>query len=187
MTNSATQRISELVGRRALGEPVEAKLIAWACDMLAEGHDAKSLRFLAGGTENDSSLDIGDEFDQALIELGYSPPPKREALDDYGCFVCRCIVDGNVDLENAHRILYEIWMKTNYDPEIEGDRRFDVWMYLQDSLELVEDGYQPLLPQFVGLSKKTYHDILKREAQSFIDQHCKSIPANFVVAQNQSH
>jgi hypothetical protein len=191
MTNSATQRISELVGRRTLGEPVEAKLIAWACDMLAEGHDTKSLRLLAGGIKNDSPQEIAEEFNQALIQLGYSIPSKREALNDYGCFVCRRIVDGEIDLDIAHKVLYDIWQKTVYDSEFKGDRRFDVWMYLSDSLGLIEGGLVKdgfvLLPQFKGLSRNTYHDILKCEAQSFIGQHCKSIPANLVVAQNQSY
>lgn len=91
-----------------------------------------------------------------------------------------------VDLEHAHNVLYEIWQKTNYDPEFKGDRRFDVWMYLQDSLRLVEEGHEPLLPQFKGLSKKSYHDILKREALRFIEQHCKAISSNIAAIKNRS-
>jgi hypothetical protein len=169
----ASHRVHELLGRRALGERVAPQLVAWAADMLVEGHDSKSLRFLAGHAETDSPSEIGEEFDRALGELGHSLPPRREALDDYACFVCQCIVNGTVNLDNAHTVLYEIWKETHHDPKKRRmDGRFDIWMYLSDSLQLVEDGYGPILPELEGLSAASYPAFLKLKAGQFLSRYC---------------
>ena len=49
------------------------------------------------------------------------------------------------------------------------DDRFEVWLYLSDSLDLIEDGYGPLDDRFVGLSRETFEEFFMKEVLRFLN------------------
>lgn len=172
MTDHSTRK---LLVSYAVGECQTADIIAWACEKLGEGLDSPHLRLLAGylpaEVERDSA-EFWKDFRQTLTELGIKTPPERDAFADYTCFICKAMVDGLMPPKQGHGILYEIWAETNFNPAKRIDDRFESWMYLDDSLELIEKGYPALLPRFEGLNRGNYEQFVKDEAKSFLAIYC---------------
>lgn len=171
MSAIGTSKTRELLVRFALGQEFIREAIDWACDLLVGGEDTTHLRLLAGYSvvEAERSLEeFRADFRSTLEELGISVPPTREAFSEFACFICKSYLDGVLPCDTAHRILYQIWIETNYDARTKIDDRFDGWMYLCDSRSLVAEGYEPLLEKFDGLNEETYEEFFRKEAVSFL-------------------
>lgn len=166
---------NRLLTAYALGDATSKEMIDWATAILTGGRDSPHLRVLAGYTESQAEADLEDfraDFRRTLEELDLELPPKRTAYRDYACFICEAILEETIPLRQGHRVLYSIWQEVNYG--IGGAQIFEPFMYLEDSLSLVEEGYSPLMERFEGLNSSTYPDILRSEARLFLDAHCKS-------------
>ena len=158
----------------AIGDATSKDVIEWATTMLIDGHDTPHLCMLAGYSESQAESNLEEfraDFRRTLKELGLELPPERTAYEDHACFICEAILDGAISFRKGHRILYSIWQEVNYG--IGGAQIFEPFMYLEDSLSLVEEGYPPLMERFTGLNEETYQNILRNEARLFIDAHCK--------------
>ena len=170
---SRSDHTEALVIRYALAEASREECIAWACDMLVTGHDTKHLRYLAGRSHIDLDSEVFSDFESSLRELNHKVPPKADSLHEYSCYICQKIVGLELDSGKGHAVLYKIWIANVGDPR-RLDRRYDIWMYISDSLKLLEDGYSPLIPEIADLTAETYPDIVRREAQKFLDRYCNN-------------
>lgn len=171
-------KFSKLVlAKFALGETTEKESISWACDLLEQGFDTPHLRILAGYTEPEARRDLEDfrsDFQKTVEELGLEFPPKPEAYTDFACYICRSYLDGILDYSTSHTTLYNIWRDTAYDSKNGIDKRFEVWMYLSESIELIYDGYGPLLEKFNGLNEKNHEEYFRKEAEEFLSQYSET-------------
>ncbi|MDF1811946.1 MAG: hypothetical protein P1V20_07020 [Verrucomicrobiales bacterium] len=156
-----------------LGGATSKEVIDWATAILIDGCDSPHLRLLAGYTESQAEADLQDfrgDFLRTLEELGLDLPSERTAYQDYACIICEEILEEIIALRKGHQVLYSIWQEVNYGI---GDAQiFEPFMYLEDSLSLIEEGYPPLMERFEGLNASTYPDILRSEARLFLDAHC---------------
>jgi hypothetical protein len=164
-------------GRLALVKFVSCQeLVDWAIAALEEGYESPSLVILAGLTDLDSLEEVRSYFRKSLCELDLivSKDPKIE-IANYAIEICKQILNNQISIFSGHQILYQIWLKTNdYSyPNLNSDK-YVIWMYLQDSLELVNCGYGPLLPQFEVLNDWTYEFFVRQEAIKFLAENSNS-------------
>jgi hypothetical protein len=144
-------------------------LIAWAIAALIADYDSPSLRILAGLTPLNDDHEVREFFAKALHELGIPQRSPEDCIRVYAYEVCRLIVADAIAPQVGHQILYGIWLQTSHSDAF-STHDYDIWLYLDDSYDLVRCGYSSLLPEFEGLNPETYPDIVKRTAISFIHQ-----------------
>ncbi len=158
----------------AVGDARPGDIIDWACDELAAGRDGAELRRLAGYLAHEARQEpqeFREQFQRTLHEQGFEMPPPRAAYTDYACFICRAMLDASLPPARGARILYQVWSDSNTDPDYRSDGRFDIWVYLQDSLELIADGYGPLHERLAGLRPENHESFARREAERFLDRY----------------
>jgi hypothetical protein len=158
-----------LHGRIALNDlPAWHELTNWATDALMAGYDCQSLVILAGLTNLDDGAEIRNFWVRACAELELKLPKlPEEAIALYSNQICSQILTGEISALEGHRVLYKIWLKAHLDSDV-WSQKYAIWMYLQDSLELTETGYEVLLPQLKGLNKQTYDYFVRQEANNFL-------------------
>jgi hypothetical protein len=158
-----------LQGRMVLGDlPSGQEFVDWAIATLVDGYESPTLIVLAGLSNLDHPQDIRDYWFKVCIEMDLGLPKlPEEAISIYAHQICTQILSGEIAVMTGHQILYQIWLTAN----LNGDpwsHKYAIWMYLQDSLELVESGYEVLLPQLKGLSSQRYDYFVKQEAANFL-------------------
>lgn len=157
---------------------VISNIIDWAYEKLVQGKEITYICYLAGFT-----LEEADEkvetfwlyFEKALQELNITIPHLSiaEARSEYACLICQDYLMGLLCVDEAHDLLYDVWLENYYaENSVIKDSRFDVWMYLSDSIDLIKDGYGAL-PGFDDLTQDNYEKIFSRLAETFIAQYCK--------------
>ncbi len=170
--NSQTpyDQTERLASRYALGDTSKEELITWACDLLGRGADTPHLRYLAGRSPKDLDSEVRADFEAAVRELGLAAPPARSERDAFVRYVCERMISGQADLARAHAVLYDVWKEVAQAGG--GDsRKYEIWMYIADSLDTIADGYGPLLPKLADLRPETYHAVLIREAKAVVASH----------------
>jgi hypothetical protein len=173
--NETTNRNTRLLGvRYVLGQIVGSEPVDWACDLLAQGMDSEHLRLLAGYSphEIEQNLDaFRSDLNATFQELGVALPAKPAAFSEFACFICKQYVEGALSYRDALAGLYQIWTETNYNTENKIDNRFDIWMYFDDSVSLVAEGYGPLLEQLEGLDTDNQEVHFRREVERFLQKY----------------
>jgi hypothetical protein len=174
MNETSKKQTRLLSVRYVLGQVADSEFVDWACDLLAQGMDSEHLRFLAGYSAHEIERDLDafrDDLKATFEEMGVDLPSKPVAFSELACFICKRYLEGTLSYRGALSDLYKIWTETNYTPENRTDNRFDVWMYFDDSVSLVADGYDPLLEQFEGLNMNNQESYFRREAERFLTKY----------------
>jgi hypothetical protein len=158
-----------LYGRIALGDlPAGDELINWATDALMASYDCQSLVILAGLTNLDDGAEIRNFWVRACSELGLKLPKlPEEAIALYSRQICTQILNSEISTHEGHEVLYKIWLNAHLNGDV-WSQKYAIWMYLQDSLELAESGYEVLLPELKGLNNQTYDRFIRQEANNFL-------------------
>jgi hypothetical protein len=154
--------VTTVFGRRAMNRVTAADYIEWATGMLTEGHDSPNLRMLAGLDERGNVFEAEEHFSKALRELQIPEPDESGKLRAYACDLARQILDGTVAAEAGVKALYQVCLVTGYA------RPFMVWLYLDDALDSIKAGVYPYT--YETATAANYSDIVKMEAQRFIEQ-----------------
>ena len=99
-------------------------------------------------------------------ELDLVLPSVNEARDIFASYLDEGIIAGSRSADKAHFELYELWRESNYQPELTYNVRLEPFIYLSDSLGLVETGEKPCVN---GLTAKNYLDYLKQECAIYLE------------------
>ena len=175
MKRHETEEVTQLLlVEFALGRSVEIRLIEWACDQLASGGDSPHLRLLAGYNAKHLDTELASfrsDVVATISELRLRIPEVKEAYLWLACFHCRQYLSGKESADVALSSLYDIWRETAYEPELRVEGCFDVWMYLVDSVETVENGDGAVLDRFESVIRENLDRFLKAEAEAFLKRH----------------
>ena len=165
---------NELIARYRIGSVTDVELIGWAEELLLLDHYSDSVPVLAGYHPQYAKSEREDflsTFEQAVVDVGLEPPPLTEAYEKYGEYLCRGIIEGFIKPSVGHKELYEIWVSCAYKKDTPSSEMFAGFMYLDDSMGLLDEGYDPLLDRLKGLSVETYPHFLKEECRLFLTRH----------------
>lgn len=114
-------------------------MIEWAMDRLRAGSECPSTTLLAGA-DYEPDDEVVRLFRLAAKEEGIHLPDEAGELQWREIWICDEIVSGRIEPQTGLSALYRIWVESQFDP------RFSTWLYLSDSVELLEDGYGGLEP-----------------------------------------
>ena len=146
-------------------------IITWAEQLLIGDFYSDSIACLAGYPQKQAQVDREDfisYFEQAVSDLRLELPPTEDAHEEYGEYLCRGIIDGSIKPAEGHRALYQLWCSCCYESNTPNSRIFEGFMYLDDSMGILDEGYGPLLDRLEGLSVESYPDFLKEECRLFL-------------------
>ena len=168
------ENASHLVARFVIGEVDPKEIVDWAISCLQRGIDSPTLPVVAGYTEVECSrdtLDFRDDVAKLFGELGFVLPSVNDAREIFAGYLCEGILDNSLSGDKAHFELYELWRESNCQPELTYNSRLEPFMYLSDSLGLVEMGEEPVVS---GLTIENYPDYLKKECARYLEgENCK--------------
>ena len=158
-----------LVARFVVGDAAPEEIVEWAISCMQDGIESTTLPIVAGYTRKELSNDTGDFRDDVtrlFSELEVSLPSVNDARESFACYLCEGIIDDSLCPDRAHFELYELWRESNCQPELKYQPRLEAFMYLSDSLGLVEMGEMPVVN---GLTNENYHDFLKKECRVYLE------------------
>ncbi|WP_309398654.1 hypothetical protein [Cerasicoccus maritimus] len=164
----------ELLVHIALGHDLGQEVIDWACELLVQGKSSKHLAYVAGYTlqvKNQNLEEFRTDLSLAIQELDLKLPDIKQAYSDYACMLCSDYLEGRLSQRSALNSLYAIWVDTNFDPNLRFDNRYDVWLYLEDSIQLSEEEYGPLLSVFKGINIANQEAYFRKEAEAFLKKY----------------
>ena len=160
---------SYLVARFVVGDAAPEELVEWAIACMQDGLESRTLPIVAGYTKVELSNDTGDfrnDVTRLFKEFEISLPSMNAAREWFARYLCEGIIGDSLCPDSAHFELYELWRESNYQPELEYQPRLEPFMYLSDSLGLVEMGEVPVVN---GLTSENYHDFLKKECRIYLE------------------
>lgn len=136
-------------------------MIEWAMDRLAAGSECLSTALLAGA-DFEPDDEVIHLFRRAAEEEGINLPDsdgEREWLERW---ICAEIVAGRIEPQSGLTALYKIWVDSEFDP------RFATWLYLSESVVLLEEGYGGLEP-FHEMKLEDLDATIRQEAESLLN------------------
>lgn len=133
--------LTELAGRRALGNATRDDHVRWAEGLLGDGVDSDEVAVLAslGLAENPDSQEIESWFQKALDDLGLELPPHDQALLSYSRRICQNIVDADITPEDGLMLLEPFYRATRYAQTV-----FMIWAELVEDVSLLCEGERPV-------------------------------------------
>ncbi len=114
-------------------------MIEWAMDRLTAGSQCPSTTLLAGA-DYEPDDEVVRLFRRAAKEEGISLPDEAGEPQWLERWICAEVVSGRVEPQTGLSALYKLWVNSQFDP------RFATWLYLSESVVLLEDGYGGLEP-----------------------------------------
>ena len=163
------ENASQLVARFVIGQVSPEEVVEWALTCLQQGVDSPTLPVVAGYTNAELARDVHgfrDDVSKVFRELDFVIPSVEESREVFTRYLCNGIISGTLDGDKAHFELYELWRESNYQPELAYNSRLEPFMYLSDSLGLVEMGEEPVVN---GLTSENYLDYLKLECVKYLE------------------
>ena len=144
-----------------VGRPEE--LPDFGVALLEAGLSSSALVALASAARDDHPQDLRDLARRAFVSLGWPVPPAGGELLGMARGYCRRILDSLVDPLSGLRSMYRVWQLSDFDP------LYRQWMYLDDSIDLIRDGYRGLDP-FDDLTEQTIPETIRQLATTFLSQ-----------------
>lgn len=135
-------------------------MIAWAMGRLAAGSECPATTLLAGA-DYEPDDEVVRLFRRAAEEEGIHLPDPEGERDWLERWICSEIVSGRVEPQSGLTALYKLWVDSEFDP------RFATWLYLSESVVLLEDGYGGLEP-FHQMKLSDLDATIRREAESVL-------------------
>ena len=154
---------SYLVARFVVGDAAPEELVEWAIACMQDGLESRTLPIVAGYTKVELSNDTGDfrnDVTRLFKEFEISLPSMNAARECFARYLCEGIIGDSLCPDSARFELYELWRESNYQPELEYQPRLEPFMYLSDSLGLVETGEVPIVNGSVSYTHLTLPTIL---------------------------
>ena len=135
-------------------------MIEWAMDRLVAGSECPATTLLAGA-DYEPDDEVIRLFRRAAEEEGIHLPDadgEREWLERW---ICAEIVAGRIEPQPGLTALYKLWADSEFDS------RFATWLYLSESVVLLEEGYGGLEP-FHDMKLEDLDATILREAESLL-------------------
>jgi hypothetical protein len=152
-----------IYAKHVVGWAAPESLIDGAVALLERDVDTAAVRLMAGYAPGDHPEDLRTGFRALLHSLG---APNLERVN-WNCLagrkVCQDTLEGKLEPWQAARRMYALWCDTNQDP------RFERWMRLDDSRDLVLSGYEPIEP-FDDFTLENADQVVYAEAERFLEQ-----------------
>ena len=136
--------------------PYRQEMIAWALTCLQAGLDSQSLRLLASAY-HEEDREVVHLFQDAARELNILLP-ALETFDWIEKLICLEILNDSVKPIAGLKSLYKLWQQAGMN------ETFINWVYLDDSIDLLKDGYSPLEP-FQTMTLTTISESIRNEAK----------------------
>lgn len=112
----------------------EPCLVAWATQALCEGKDTPSLCILAGIDAVNEPLDVQENFQRAVRELGWSPPTDIRLIGLLSALeIAVQIKSGTTPAERGLREILTIWQSTDYPSALGGFVQAEDVLYWEDA------------------------------------------------------
>lgn len=166
--------LSELAGRRALGNATADDYVRWAEGRLCDGVDSDDVAVLAsfGLAKNPDSREIESWFHKALDDLGLTLPRRDQALLCYSRDICRRIVAAAVSPDDGLQLLEPFYRATEYARSI-----FMIWGELAEDVSLLCEGEQPIFNS--GLNNANMTSFIRDVASQYLVLSELDLPGNF--------
>lgn len=149
--------------RHMVGWATSESLIDGAVRLLERGADTNELRLMAGCWKNDHPEDLRAGFRAVLESLGVLNLEHLDWSCVVGHAVCTNLLIGTIKPWAAVGKMYALWIECNFN------ERFERWMRLSESHDLVLSGYPPLEP-FPHFTLENAEQIIRKEAKRFPEQ-----------------
>jgi hypothetical protein len=136
-------------------------MIEWAMDRLTAGSDCESTILLAGA-DHEPDDEVLRLSRKAAHEEGIMLPGAGSELPWLERWICGEIVAGRLEPQAGLTRLCQLWGDSQFDS------RFARWLYLSESVVLLEDGYGGIEP-FHEMKLEELDSTIVREAKSLIE------------------
>jgi len=137
-------------------------MIEWAMDRLTAGSECPSTTLLAGA-DFDPDDEVVRLFRRASKEEGICLPDEECERQWLERWICAEIVSARMKPQSGLSVLYKLWVDSQFDP------KFATWLYLSESVVLLEEGYGGLEP-FHEMRIEDLDVTIFREAKSLLEQ-----------------
>ena len=149
-------------------------MIEWAMDRLTAGSECPSTTLLAGA-DYEPDDEVVRLFRRAAKEEGIRLPNESSELQWLESWICAEIVSGRIEPQIGLSSLYKLWVDSEFDP------RFSTWLYLSESVVLLEEGYGGLEP-FHEMKLVDLDATILREATSLLKTQANRVGAGIEPA-----
>lgn len=137
--------------------------VDWAIACLEDGFDSKNLRMLAATDKPLYPAEIEDRFQNALKELGWNYPSKRESLMNYPKKIAEKIVSGELPPDEGCRQIYLISLELDYPEELKD------WIWLDEGHDPVTNEWLWDEYSYSEGKKSKWFEVIIREAKKLAE------------------
>jgi hypothetical protein len=138
-------------------------MVAWAVGCLEVGIETEPILLLAGA-DFEPDAEVRRLFRNSTASLSvYLPEENSGHVREWMARqVCQNIISGKTGEMTGLKQMYALWLEAGMG------KQFSNWMYLDDSIDLINDGYQGIGP-FVGLTKESICSTIRKEAEATVN------------------
>lgn len=140
----------------------KSAMISWAVEVMCAGGGGESTTLLAGADHEDDES-VVSLFRKAAVEQGVFLPGPEGEFGLMERWVCRQLVQGRMDPREGMMHLFNIWMANPFD------ERLARWLYLSESIVLLEEEICGGLEPFETMTLDTVNETILREAKAVVD------------------
>ena len=143
-----------------------SEMVSWGVSCLEAGREARHLALLAG-LDDEELRAVAELFRLAAASLGLALPEPSDPSASFWmeAYLCRRLLAGTMDELQALHSLYSLWLTAGMGT------RHEVWMYLEESIALVRDGFCGIAP-FEALTAETVRGTIRCQAAKAIQEKC---------------
>jgi hypothetical protein len=137
-------------------------MVAWAVCCLEVGIETEPILLLAGA-DFEPDAEVRRLFRNSAASLSvYLPEENSGHVREWMARqICQNIISGKTDEMTGLKQMYALWLDAGMGEQ------FSNWMYLDDSIDLINDGYQGIGP-FVSLTRESICSTIRKEAEATV-------------------
>jgi len=164
-----------LIGKRLYGCASAKDYTDWAEGLLLDNADENSenVAILAGiGLEKDPDSEEAEfYFQKSLKDLGLTIPDKQTVLNDYASYLCKQLINKEIESETAVELLQGLHFYSDYEPI------YSIWHEISDDLWAINNNDQAYINTI--MTKHNKDEFLAEVARQFIVLLKLKLPDNF--------
>ena len=161
------QEIQRLVQSHKVLEPFDYKIaVDWAIDLIREGKETDNVLMLASFSEPIEKWEISPYVTAVLDDLGLNELECDDAIIAQTHFLLLKILK-DIDLRQSLRQLSQVCINNDFDNRV---MNFYLLYHAWDELEEIGVNYY-----YDGATLENIEDVLKKEAQKWIDKYINKI------------